>query len=174
MLAGGNFGSMGDADRTPLPKTDDDAVEAFWGRFLASLDGAAAPFTYVGPFGDSVELADELIELVLHGPKRATAGALVEHEASGDPLPVVGDRWIACDGRGMPRAVLRTSDVRVGPLSSVDEAFAWDEGEGDRTRTDWLRMHSAYFERALPAKGESYHDEIETVFERFELEYTEP
>jgi len=166
---------MGDADRTPLPRIEDDAVEAFWARFVASLDGTAiAPFTYVGPFGDSVELADELIELILHGPKRATAGALVEYEASDDPLPVVGDRWIACDGRGMARAVLRTTDVRVGPLSSVDEAFAWDEGEGDRTRADWLRMHSAYFERALPAMGEPYHDEIETVFERFELEYSEP
>ena len=39
--------------------------------------------------------------------------------------------------------MIETTDVRVGPLGSVDEEFAWDEGEGDRTRDDWLRMHVA-------------------------------
>lgn len=95
----------------------------------------------------SVELADELIELVLRGQKRATAGSLAEYESEGAALPKVGDRWIACDGQGRPRAVIETTEVRVGPLSSVDEQFAWDEGEGDRTRADWLRSHTAYFTR---------------------------
>jgi uncharacterized protein YhfF len=54
-------------------------VARFWERAIAS--GAVEPTTplpeVVEPFGDSAELADELIELVVHGPKRATAGALV-------------------------------------------------------------------------------------------------
>ena len=29
-------------------------------------------------------------------------------------------------------------EVMIKPLSEVDEAFAWDEGEGDRTRDWWL------------------------------------
>jgi uncharacterized protein YhfF len=69
--------------------------------------------------------------------------------------------------------VLRSTDVRVGPLSSVDESFAWDEGEGDRTRDDWLRMHRDYFRRALAKLGQPFDDEIEVVFERFELDYSE-
>ncbi|MDX2381928.1 MAG: ASCH domain-containing protein [Acidimicrobiia bacterium] len=167
---------MSTSDGSPLPKIDAAAVEAFWERFLASL--GAEPtliprFTYVGPFGDTAELADELIDLVLHGPKRATAGSVLEYEAGGDAMPVVDDRWIACDGAGRPRAVLRTTEVRLGPLSSVDDAFAWDEGEGDRTRADWLRGHTAYFARALPRIGEVFHDEIEVAFERFDVEYLE-
>ncbi len=54
-------------------------------------------------FGDSPELADELLELVINGPKRATAGAVADYEAAGDPIPTAGSVWIACDGAGAPR-----------------------------------------------------------------------
>jgi len=160
---------------TPLPAIDEAAVTAFWERFLAMVgEPPPAGFTDVTTFGDSVELADELLALVIDGPKRATAGAVVEYEHDGVAIPAVGDRWIACDGRGRPRAVLRTTDVRVGALSSVDDAFAWDEGEGDRTRADWLRAHRAYFGRALARLGQRFDDDIAVVFERFEVDYAEP
>ena len=77
------------------------------------------------------------------------------------------------DFHGRPRALLRTTDVRVGPLSSVDDAFAWDEGEGDRTRDGWLRDHTGYFERALPPMGLVFAPDMPTVFERFDLAYAE-
>jgi len=38
-------------------------------------------------FGDSPEMADELAHLVLDGPKRATAGLVLEFERDGEPLP---------------------------------------------------------------------------------------
>jgi hypothetical protein len=51
---------------TPLPPIDTDQVARFWNRFLAT--GVVDPSTpmpeNVEPFGDSVELADELIEAV--------------------------------------------------------------------------------------------------------------
>lgn len=50
-------------------------------------------------FGDSVEMADELLELVLQGPKRATAGAVAEYAAEGIGLPCVGDFSVVCGGR---------------------------------------------------------------------------
>ncbi|MGF1645438.1 MAG: ASCH domain-containing protein [Kineosporiaceae bacterium] len=159
---------------TPLPPPDAAAAEGFWTRYLAAAgEGPGAHWHDLGAFGDSVELAEKLLALVLHGPKRATAGSVAEYEAEGVPLPLVGDRWVACDGHGRPRAVLRTTDVRVGPLSSVDDAFAWDEGEGDRTRADWLRGHEAYFRRVLPGLGVEFSDDLPVVFERFEVVYSE-
>ncbi len=160
---------------TALPAVDPSVVEAFWQRLLAH--GSVAPSTAlpaaVEPFGDSVELADELIVLVTDGPKRATAGALADYEALGDPLPVVGDLWIATDGAGAPRALLRTSEVRIGPLSSVDDAFAWDEGEGDRTRRGWLDDHQRFFRRFLPTIGVEFTPDMPTVFKRFDVLYRE-
>jgi uncharacterized protein YhfF len=158
-----------------LPPIDPDAVAAFWGR---AQDAGAVPADRPAPdavehFGDSVELADELLALVLQGPKRATAGSLAAFEREGAPLPAAGDHWVVADGMGRPRAVLRTTEVRVGPLSSVDDAFAWEEGEGDRTRATWLADHEAYFRRELASFGIPFDPDMATVFERFEVVHRE-
>ena len=51
----------------------------------------------------------------------------------------------------------------------MDETFAWDEGEGDRTR-DWsLAAHRRYFNRLTSREGFDFDDNILTVFERFEV-----
>lgn len=155
----------------PLPPIDEAAAEAMWADYVAAHPEAASagdPHP-AERFGDSVELADELLGLVLHGPKRATAGLVTDFRVEREPLPRIGGHWIACDGAGQPRAVLRSTELRVGPLDSVDDAFAWDEGEGDRTRDDWLREHRRYFTRTCAARGEELTDEHEVVFERFQL-----
>ncbi len=140
-------------------------TEAFWAAFAAA-QGVHADYI-VEAYGDSPDMANELAALVVSGPKRATAGLLQDYELCGDPLPVAGGYVVLVDGAGEPRAILRTTEVRVGPLSSVDEAFAWDEGEGDRTRADWLRMHRAFFSAYSQRVGVPFDDDSATVFERF-------
>lgn len=120
-------------------------------------------------FGDSAELCDELLDLVLHGPKRATAALVAEFAAESEPLPRIGGHWIACDGAGVPRAILRTLELRIGVTESVDDAFAWDEGEDDRTRESWLRNHRRYWERSSAHAGVTYDESSEVVFERFRV-----
>ena len=167
---------MGDMNGIDLSMGDPDPgrVAAFWERFRASgaLD-PSLPQPAVWCFGDTTELADELIGLVLNGPKRATAGALAEYEADGDPLPEVGDLSIVTDGAMRPRAVIETTEVRVGPLSSVDDQFAWDEGEGDRSREWWLAAHTRYFSRVFARMGLAFHPDIPVTFERFIVRYQE-
>lgn len=153
-----------------LPDPDPIRISGFWARMRArGLVEPDAPTPPADFFGDSVELADELLALVVHGPKRATAGAYDEYIREGTAIPEPGASWIVLDGHGVPRALLRTTDVRVGPLSSVDDQFAWDEGEGDRTRNSWLRDHQRFFERHLRAVGLVYSPDMSTVFERFEV-----
>lgn len=158
------------ASSTELVEPDPIRVSGFWARMRAN---GVVPVDATAPaadqFGDSVELADELLDLILHGPKRATAGAHAEYERDGSTIPYPGAYSIAVDGHGIPRALLRTTDVRVGPLSSVDDRFAWDEGEGDRTRASWLRDHQRFFARYLPTVDLDYSPDMPTVFERFEL-----
>jgi uncharacterized protein YhfF len=155
--------------RTPPPPLDRDAAERMWRDYVAAHPARASVGDEhpVERFGDSVELADELIGLVLHGPKRATAGLVADFAADGEPLPRIGGHWIACDGDGSPRAVLRSRELRIGPIDSVDDAFAFDEGEGDRTRESWLDGHRRYFTRTCAARGEAFTDAQDVVFERF-------
>lgn len=157
-------------DRTPLRPVDAEAAEDFWCAFKRThgLDDSIQ-IVAAFQFGDSSELADELADLVVNGPKRATCGSVAALEAANDQVPAVGDYWVVCDGSGRCVAVMRTTDVRVGPLSSVDDQFAWDEGEGDRSRSFWLDAHTRYFAREFVALGREMHADIDVVFERFEL-----
>lgn len=158
---------------TPVGEPDPSEVSAFWARCRAAVPGLPADVPDAWCFGDTVELADELIHLVLHGPKRATAGAVADYEAENEALPVTGDLSIVTDGSMRPRALLEVTEVRVGPLSSVDEAFAYDEGEDDRTRESWLDGHTWFFTRAYARLGLEFHPDIPVVFERFTLRYSE-
>src|SRR5215204_6263086 len=79
-------------------------------------------------FGDGPALADELVALVVAGRKTATCWAAAE-----GLLTTPGKRMVARDGQG-----------RFG---EVDAAFAFNEGEGDRTLTYWRAAHERYFTR---------------------------
>lgn len=170
---------MGEEDRdlryvTPIGVPDPEVVASFWDRYLsASNTDRTMPVPTAWCFGDTVELADELIELVVHGTKRATAGAVADYEAEAEPLPAVGDHAVVTDGVMRPRVVLEVTDVRIGPLSSVDEQFAWDEGEGDRTRDWWLGARTWYFTRLFARLELEFHPDIPVVFERFDVRYCE-
>lgn len=141
-------------------------IIAFWNRYKAAAGLDHDRYDVVA-FGDSAAMADELADLVVNGPKRATAGLLRDFGPGGEPMPVVGGHVVVVDGAGRPRCIWRTTEVTVKPLVEVDAAFAWDEGEGDRTRDDWLDGHRRYFSRQAARDGFAFHDRIETVFERF-------
>lgn len=161
--------------RTPLGSVNQDEVDAFWQRFqpAAGRAGRVGLAPEAWPFGDSVELADDLIALVLTGIKRATAGAVADYEHQNEPLPTAGQLEIATDGLMRPRAVLELTEVRVGPLSSVDAAFAYDEGEGDRSLAYWVEAHKGFFQRYLPTIGVAFSPDMPTVFQRFKVVYQE-
>jgi len=145
------------------PETD-----AFWQAFrrYAGLDHDNY---VVGSFGDSPEMATELADLVIAGIKRATASLVRDYRGDREPMPQPGDFVMMLDGEGQPRFIWRTTEIKIKPLSEVDEAFAWDEGEGDRTRDWWVAAHRRYFARQAAREGFELDDEILTVFERFEV-----
>ncbi len=143
-------------------------MDKFW-RGYREAAGLRHDDYDVVAFGDDPEMATELAELTVAGIKRATAGLVRQFGPDGEPSPAVGGYVILLDGAKRPRAIWRTTEVRTGPLNSVDERFAWDEGEGERTREWWLSAHRLFFGGRAAARGFQMHDEIETIFERFEV-----
>ncbi|WP_313465049.1 ASCH domain-containing protein [Achromobacter sp.] len=112
-------------------------------------------------FGDSPELADELLALVLAGTKTATCGAL-HHFNDKEPVPAVGRRDVVLDGLGRPACVIETTSVLIQRFDQVDEAFALAEGEGPYDA--WREAHVAYFER-----NGGYAPDMMLVCERFRV-----
>ena len=158
----------------------DDALVAFWQAAQAHL-GLGRMDVVMGPggrelvapptwsFGDSPELADELLELVLAGRKTATAGAVADYEAAGEALPQVGDLSVVTDGAGTPRVVFRATQVDVVPFDEVDAEHAALEGEGDRSLETWRRDHEVVWRRRLGV--EQFDPRMLMVLERFEVVY---
>jgi uncharacterized protein YhfF len=149
-----------------LPRSPD--TDAFWQAFrqYAGLDHDQH---VVGSFGDSPEMATELVDLVVAGIKRATASLARDYGEGRESIPRPGDFVMMLDVKGRPRFTWRTTEVTIKPLSQVDDAFAWDEGEGDRTRNWWLAAHRRYFGRQAGREGFELDDDPLTVFERFEV-----
>lgn len=113
-------------------------------------------------FGDSPELADELLALVLAGRKTATCAALASFGEGGEPMPVVGRRDVVLDGLGRPAAVVETVELTVCRFDEVDAAFAEQEGEGPLE--EWRRGHEAYFRR-----NGGFSPDMELLCERFRV-----
>jgi uncharacterized protein YhfF len=152
-----------------MENLDREAIEAFVEEARRATGEAIEKYD-AWPFGDTPELADELAELVIHGPKRATAGLLAASEADGDAVPVEGGYSVVTDGAGKPVCVIRTSKVVVQRLGDIDAAFAWDEGEGDRSLAYWRAAHHDFFGRS----GITYDEDSPVVCERFALVYPIP
>jgi uncharacterized protein YhfF len=158
-------------DQPALEPCDLAAAKQLWAEYAAAHPAAveACGDYVVHRFGDRMPLVDDLLALVISGTKRATAGLVSEYVTDGEPLPRIGGHLITCDGAGTPRVVLRTTELRIGPFSSVDAAFAFDEGENDRTLSSWMAGHRRYFDRVRAARGASWTDDDEVIFERFAL-----
>jgi uncharacterized protein YhfF len=116
-------------------------------------------------FGDGPELADELLVLVLEGRKRATCWAVSEGMKGAE----IGKCMVALDGAGRPRAVLQTLELTQRRFDEVDAAFAFDEGEGDRSLAFWRAAHQSYFTRL-----KLYRPDVMLWCERFRLVMTIP
>jgi len=148
-------------------------TEEFWQAFTRHASLAGADYVVVAP-GDNPDMATELAALVVSGVKRATASLVRDFSSPDNPLPRVGDFVVIVDGIGNPQCIYRTTEIEIKPLIAADERFAWDEGEGDRTLDWWLAAHRRYFGRQAAKIGFKMHDNIETVFERFEVVWPPP
>jgi len=147
------------------------AVTAYWARYCAQAALPPSTPCQAWCFGDSPKMAHELAELVLHGPKRATAGMVAWNETHPEDAPLPDGYSVVTEHDGTPRCVIRTTWLDRRPLDQVDATFAWDEGEGDRTLPDWMDGHRRYFSRVCPSLGLPFANDMPVQLERFELLY---
>jgi uncharacterized protein YhfF/GNAT superfamily N-acetyltransferase len=147
------------------------AVQRFWSDFCVATGLSTTTPYQAWYFGDTAALAHELVELVLHGPKRATAGLSEFNDQLPLVKPVAGGYSVLTERDCTPRAVIRTTVLERRAFAEVDAAFAWDEGEGDRTLADWKEGHRRFFTRELALLGRIFDERMAVDLERFELLY---
>ena len=115
-------------------------------------------------FGDSPEMADELLALVLSGKKTATVSVILES----DQKPNVGDLSLVLDGRGNPACVIKTVHLETVKFCDLTLDMVKLEGE-DETFEQWKAGNIRYWTRDAARRGYTFNDQTPITFERFEV-----
>jgi len=119
-------------------------AQDLWDAYC-SATGHSGPLPDIDQFGDTPELADELLALVLNHTKRATC--CLARDFTTQARPKQGDHWIITDGAGQAACIIKTTD---------------------KTLAYWKREHDAYFTRQATREGFSYDDKMLGLCEAFE------
>ena len=116
-------------------------------------------------FGTPGPSRENLVNLVLHGNKRATAGLLHDYEAEGEPVEHVGELLAMLDNDGVHVGTLKVTRAEVVRFADVPDSFALAEAEGDLDAADFRASHLDYWTKA----GETITDDTLVVTIYFEL-----
>lgn len=84
-------------------------------------------------------IEERLAALILAGRKRATVWNGLEENPT-----TAGKQW-AVTANGKPVAIIETLSVGQLRFDEIDEAFAFEEGEGDRSLLYWRIVHEDFF-----------------------------
>lgn len=127
----------------------------------------------VWAFGNSPQMADELLALVLQGEKTGTSSLklLYELEPEGEQIPEVGCYSVLLDGKDQAQAIICTKVVDVLPFSQITEVHGYLEGEGERNLSYWRKVHRPFFEQELNERDLPFSEDLLIVYELFEVVY---
>ncbi|MEN9648011.1 MAG: hypothetical protein RLZ17_47 [Actinomycetota bacterium] len=116
-------------------------------------------------FGTPGESRARLVDFIVNGNKRATAGLLDDYAKESEPIEVVGECLAMLDNSDKHVATLRVTRVEVSRFINVPDEFALTEAEGDLNAVDFRASHSDYWSRI----GEAITDDTQIVQVYFEL-----
>ena len=120
-------------------------------------------------FSDTQESANYCLALVLSRDKRATTSVLWAYEAEEEPLPEVGQLDVITDFAGTPRCLIETTGVEIRSYEDVDETFAFEEGEGDKSLAYWQSVHWEFCRKECATLAREATLDMPLVLQRFSL-----
>jgi uncharacterized protein YhfF len=142
-------------------------IEPFWLAYQRASGVRVEGFS-ASAFGRTAAVADELAELCVARIKRAHATLKRDFEQDGGGLPAVGDHLVVLDGEGTPRAIVRNTHVELRHFHEIDDAFAFEAGEGDMTLSWWLTAHRQELAERAEAEGFEIDERAVLLLEYFE------
>lgn len=148
---------------------DNASARNMWGDYLEEhLEDAFHEAPKTIHFCDNEKDANESVELVKQGIKKATSYSLLGLQNRNEALPKIGDFMVITDWEGNAKCIVETTAVRLKPFFSIDEAYAQQEGEGDKSLTYWKKTHWEYYTRELEAFERLPRESMIVVCQEFE------
>ena len=108
-------------------------------------------------------------ELILKGQKTASCSMEYWYSHEHETMPVVGHLQVVTDWHGNPVCIVEIKSVELCPFNEVTAAFAYCEGEGDRSYQWWRQAHWDFFSQECDELGIKPSETMLLVLERFEV-----
>lgn len=117
-------------------------------------------------FGDPGEMRQRLVDHVIKGNKRATAGLLTsDYEAEDEPIEFVGERLAIINNDESVAAIVEVTRCEIMRFADVPDEFALAEAEGDLSGNDFRDSHFKYWTNC----GETITDDTQIVTTYFDV-----
>ena len=120
-------------------------------------------------FGTRGESRSRIIDFVINGNKRATAGLIDEYQTEGEPFEHVGEKLAMLDNDMNHVATLLVTRVEQCRFGDVPDEFAHAEAEGDLNAADFRASHFDSWSK----QGKSIDNDTRVVLIYFDLLPTE-
>lgn len=148
------------------------ATDRFWRHYLDSADAIAGAERWlfdVRRFGVDEHGADDLALLVSRGIKTACCELQWAYAARHTPVPQTGALSIIENGRDQPVCLVQITELVVRPFREVDQRFAYDNAEWDRSLKTWRIEYWQRFSDACAAIGREADHRMPLVCQRFRV-----
>lgn len=106
-------------------------------------------------FGTPGKSRETLVNFIINGNKRATAGLAADYEKEGEDVEFVGECLAMVDNDGQHVATLQVTRVDITRFADVPDGFALAEAEGDLNAADFRASHMEYWTKV----GETVTDD---------------
>ena len=106
-------------------------------------------------FGTPGKSRENLVNFIINGNKRATAGLAADYEKEGEEVEFVGECLSMVNNDGEHVATLQVTRVDITRFADVPDEFALAEAEGDLNAADFRASHMEYWTRV----GETVTDD---------------
>jgi uncharacterized protein YhfF/predicted acetyltransferase len=106
-------------------------------------------------FGTPGKSRETLVNFIINGNKRATAGLAADYEKEGEEVEFVGECLAMVDNDGDHVATLQVTRVEITRFADVPDEFALAEAEGDLNAADFRASHMEYWTKV----GETVTDD---------------
>jgi len=116
-------------------------------------------------FGTVGESRSTLLNFLLNGNKRATAGLLEFDYEADEPIEEIGDVMVVLGNHGEEVGRIKVTRVEIARFADVPDEFALAEAEGDLSGDGFRQSHRAYWE----AEGIEVKDDTQVVLVYFDL-----
>jgi uncharacterized protein YhfF len=109
-------------------------------------------------FADPGPLREELTASVLAGTKVGTSSLVADYILDQGPLPSVGDLNVVYDSQHRPVCIVEITRWQLSTIGTVDDEFAWAEGEGFADAAAWRKAHIRFWNGYIAEYREGLRD----------------